>query len=264
MMPIEEVQFKHHNQKYHEILIGGPEKYDGFINPNSYWYWEHIYCMEHISNFFRRIPKSTFLTVGDGYCGREGSYIHRFGHIVHSSDWEPCLISVAKDRGLVDGYSCQNMYDLKFPDGHFNYSFVKESLHHLSMPYKGLYELFRVADRGTVIIEPNGDNEPRYKFSGFEEIGNFMYPFSSHELIKTGLAYGFKYFVITYSIVFFSYHDEENIRQGKIEDEKQRLILFDKSFKDISHKPLLIVFFLRNKEDMDLFEDSDKFRKVTI
>jgi hypothetical protein len=88
--------------------------------------------------------------------------------------------------------------------------------------------------------------------------------FSSHESIKAGIAYGFKYFVVTYSIVFFTCHILDNIMKGKVEEEKQRLIQYDKSFKDISHKPLIIIFFLRNKEDLDIFQDHNKFRKITI
>lgn len=263
MMPIETKQLIHHQEFYKGILEGGEAKYDGFINPQSYWYWEHTYCMEHISDFFERIPKSRFLTVGDGYCGREGTFIHKFGHFVHASDYAPCLLNVSKERGLIDEYSEQDMNHLTFEDGSFDYVFVKESLHHLPMPYKGLYEMFRVSKRGVIMIEPNGDMEIPYKYAGFELIGNFTYCFSSHELVKAGIAYGFQYFGITYSIVFVEYHNMDNINNGRIEQEKQRLIAYDRGFVHISHKPLLIVFFLRNREDFDLFI-YDKYLRVLV
>jgi ubiquinone/menaquinone biosynthesis C-methylase UbiE len=263
-MPVEVQQREHHHKEYRKYLDGGLEKYDGFINPQSFWHWEHVYCLQHIQEFFQKIPKSRFLTVGDGYCGREGAFIHQFGHFVHASDWEPCLLQIGKEKGLIDEYSEQNITDLKFPDESFDFVFTKESLHHLSMPYQGLYEMFRVSKRGVILIEPNGDNETRYKFPGFESVGNFMHSFSSHELIKAGIAYGFKYFMATYSIVFYTYHNLDNINNGRIEEEKQRLIQYDKSFVDISHKPLVIVFFLRNREDWEIFQDDKKFKRVCI
>jgi SAM-dependent methyltransferase len=150
-------QIEHHHNHYLEILNNGPTRYDGFINSNSIWYWMHVYCLESIKEFFEKIPLSYFLTAGDGYCGREASYIKQFGHRVHASDIETCLIEIAKNKNLIDEYSKQDMHQLKFEDNCFDYSLVKESLHHLSKPYQGLYELFRVSKNGVILIEPNGD-----------------------------------------------------------------------------------------------------------
>jgi ubiquinone/menaquinone biosynthesis C-methylase UbiE len=166
MLPVEQNQFNHYQKAYKEILDKGLEGYDGFINPNSFWYFEHVYCLEHIQEFFQKISKSRFLTVGDGYCGREGAFIKRFGHFIHASDWETCLLNIGKEKNLIDEISTQNIYNLQFDDGSFDYVFTKESLHHLAMPYKGLYEMFRVSSKGVIIIEPNGDNESKYKKPG--------------------------------------------------------------------------------------------------
>ncbi len=255
-------QKDHHQQHYQKILESGD--IDGFINPESFWYFTHIHCLQHIQDFFEKIPKSEFLTVGDGYCGREGGFIKRFGHYVHASDIQPCLIEIAKSKGLVDEYSSRDMNDLGFPDESFDFVLCKESLHHLSKMYNGLYEMLRVAKKGVILIEPNEDGGyKQYHYNQFEEVGNYMCSFSSHELIKVGIAYGYKYFMVTYSIVFYSFLNWDNVKAGRFEEEKERLIQFDKGFNNISDKPLLIIFFLRDDEYLNLFQDS-KYKKISI
>lgn len=256
-------QKEHHQKFYQDVLDRGVAGYDGFINPESVWHWMHTYCLDWINPFFKGIPKATFLTVGDGYCGREAGYIKRYGHYVHASDYAPCLTKLAKEMNLIDACSVQDLNGLGFQDRSFDFVLAKETLHHMSNPYTGLYEMLRVADRGVIIIEPNGDNEPRYGCDTFEPTGNFLFSFSSHELTKLGTAYGYNYFVITYSIVFYGPHDEEAIKAGRIEEEKRRLIAIDNNTK-LTNKPLLIFFFLRNKEDYDVFNDPSKFIKVEI
>jgi SAM-dependent methyltransferase len=261
--PIEEKQKIHHEKFYHDILNRGEGAYDGFINPQSVWHWMHVYCMDWVKEFFQGIPKSTFLTVGDGYCGREAGYIKKYGHYVHASDYETCLIEVAKSKGLVDDFSKQDLNELEFEDQAFDYVFTKETLHHLPNPYAGLYEMFRVAERGVILIEPNGDCAAKYQCDTFEPTGNFLFMFSSDELMKVGAAYGFKYFVFTYSIVFYGPHNEAAIKEDRVEEEKGRLIAMDNGTKLI-HKPLLIFFFLRNREDYNVFNTPNKFTKVEI
>jgi ubiquinone/menaquinone biosynthesis C-methylase UbiE len=247
-------QTEHHNKHYQNILKGGYGNYDGFINPNSIWYWMHTYCLEQLGYFFSKIPASYFLTVGDGYCGREAGFVKRYGHKVHASDMETCLIEVAKDWGVIDECSQQDMNKLSFADDTFDYALVKESLHHLSKPYQGLYEMMRVSKKGIILIEPNGDNERKYAFSSFEETGNYCFAFSSHELIKVGLSMGCRYYLVTYSIQFFGQHNDANIAAGKVEEEKSRLKELDSKLP-LPHKPLLICIFLKNKEDYDRLKD---------
>jgi len=44
---------------------------------------------------------------------------------------------------------------LAFKDNSFDYAYIAASLHHLTEPAKGLYELLRVAKEGIIVIEPN-------------------------------------------------------------------------------------------------------------
>lgn len=260
MNKLDQNQKNYHHNHYLDILNGGVERYDGFINPNSIWYWMHTFCLENIQEFFEKISKSYFLTVGDGYCGREAGYVKKFGHVVHSSDVETCLIKLAKEKDIIDEYSEQDMNNLSFDNNFFDYSLVKESLHHLSKPYQGLYELFRVSKKGVILIEPNGDLDKDYSTRDFEPSGNYSYAFTTNELIKVGLSYGYKYFITTYGSMFYGQHNIENINNNKIEEEKNRLIEIDKLS---TNKPLLIVIFLKDKDIFDSISN-EKFKKIEI
>jgi len=260
MNPIEKKQKEHHEIFFHDVLNRGPDAYDGFINPESIWYWMHIRCLEHIKDFFKGIKTSSFLTVGDGYCGREAGYIKRFGHWVHASDWEPCLLEMAKSKGLVDDCSKQDVNELEFDDEAFDYVLTKETLHHLTTPYRGLCEMLRVAKKGIILIEPNGDNGQKYNCETFEPTGNFLFMFSSNELMKIGAAYGYKFFAFTYSMVFYGFHDQKAIQSGRVEEEKKRLLAVEEQMV-FDYRPLLVFFFLRSKEDSNLLTDPKFIRK---
>ena len=102
----------------------------------------------------------------------------------------------------------QNMENLKYTKNSFDYSVVHASLHHMSKPYKGLYEMFRVSKRGMLVIESHDNFIMRllikmnltedYENSSIEYTGskinkggvdgtnipNYVYRFSESEFIK--------------------------------------------------------------------------------
>ena len=263
MNKIDSDQKKYFIKTFQEILDGGIEKYDGFINPDSIYHFFHVYCLNHIKDFFQNIPPSTFLTLGDSYCGREAAHIKRINpaHHVHASDWQPCLIQLAKDKGLVDEFSEQDMNNLKFEDNSFDFVFTKESLHHLSKPYAGIYEMLRVAKKGVILIEPSGENEGKLRFSGVEPVGNYVFGFTAHELVKVGLSYGIRHFAFTYSVVHYTLRNEDNIKNGRIQEEKERLIKLDESVP-WGDKSLIVFFFLKDKDVYDSINDIVKYKKI--
>ena len=212
-------------QSYRDILGRGPSAYDGLINADSIWYWMHTLCLEDWDPFLKSIPASSFLTVGDGYCGREAIYLSRCGHHVHASDLETCLIEVAHGLKLFNEYSRQDMTQLSFADGAFDYVLVKESLHHLSQPYKGIYEMLRVARKGVFVIEPNGDAAwGQSGLGAYEPNGAYVYPFSSRELIRVGMALNVEDFMWGYSDMPYGRHDMAQIDAGRIAEEKIRIL----------------------------------------
>jgi len=102
----------------------------------------------------------------------------------------------------------QNMENLKYPENSFDYSVVHASLHHMSKPYKGLYEMFRVSKKGMLVIESHDNFIMRllikmnltedYEYSSIKYTGskinkggvdgtnipNYVYRFSESEFIK--------------------------------------------------------------------------------
>lgn len=254
---IDKTQKDWHTKWYRDLLSEGIEKYGGHMDPDDMGYWSQIYCLYSISDFFINIPKSTFLTVGDGYCGREGGLVHRFGHFVHASDWEPCLIEVAKDRGLVDECSKQDLNQLTFEDDSFDFVLGKETLHHMSMPYKGLYEMLRVAKKGVILLEPSGEIVPKNKHNDFEPTGNYVFTFTAHELLHVGLAYGLRSFVYTYSTVFYGPFTSNS------QEERHRLIAID-SVKKLEDKNIIIFFFLKDENIFNTIHEGNKYKKIKV
>lgn len=102
----------------------------------------------------------------------------------------------------------QNMENLKYSDNSFDYSVVHASLHHMSKPYKGLYEMYRVSKKGILVIESHDNfimklliklrltedfenSSTKYKGlkinkSGVDgtNIPNYVYRFSENEFTK--------------------------------------------------------------------------------
>jgi ubiquinone/menaquinone biosynthesis C-methylase UbiE len=79
---------------------------------------------------------------------------------------------------------------LPFNDNTFDYSFIAHSLHHLSKPMLGLYDLLRVSKSGVIVIEPNDSILTRIATSlslahEIEEVGNYVYRFSKRDVVKT-------------------------------------------------------------------------------
>jgi len=96
---------------------------------------------------------------------------------------------------------------LPFDDNSFDYSFVAESLHHLSKPTLGLYELLRVAKYGVIVIEPNDSILTRIATSlglahRVEELGNYVFRFSKKDVVKIASSLFYDYSVTR----FFSIH----------------------------------------------------------
>jgi len=102
----------------------------------------------------------------------------------------------------------QNMENLKYPNNSFDYSVVHASLHHMSKPYLGLYEMYRVSRKGILVIESHDNlimklliklhltenfENSSTKYRGLKinkngvdgtSIPNYIYRFTENELIK--------------------------------------------------------------------------------
>jgi SAM-dependent methyltransferase len=104
-------------------------------------------------------------------------------------------------------WSRQDIEDLDFEDGSFDYCVVHSGLHHCRSPHKGLLELYRVAKKGVIAFEPLDNRVTRlgarlgfgqeyeiaavagngFEFGGVRNtpIPNYVYRFTEREVVKT-------------------------------------------------------------------------------
>jgi SAM-dependent methyltransferase len=190
-----------------------------WLDENSVDYYRHTRSFE----FARLIASQNensypsevkWLTVGDGRLGLDSARIKKAGFInVYPTDLSPFLLKKGKDWGVIDEYGIENAEKLSFADDAFDWSFCKETLHHLPRPYQAIYELLRVSSLGIVIIEPNdchfklntgltkrlpnvllrmikkmGFTRPLKENPVWENSGNYVYSFNKRDLLK--IAYG--------------------------------------------------------------------------
>ncbi len=79
--------------------------------------------------------------------------------------------------------------NLSFSDDTFDYTYVKEALHHLPRPILGLYELLRVGKNGVIVMEPNDSFITRIATrlglaQKIEGEGNYVYRISKRDVEK--------------------------------------------------------------------------------
>ena len=97
--------------------------------------------------------RSTWLTVGD-YNGLEANFLYEKGLQVTGSDISDVYLKEAKNQGLIEDYSKQNVESLSYLDESFDYVMCREAFHHFPRAYLGLYEMMRVAKSAAIIVEP--------------------------------------------------------------------------------------------------------------
>jgi SAM-dependent methyltransferase len=104
-------------------------------------------------------------------------------------------------------WSMQDVEDLRFEDGTFDFVVVHQGLHHCYSPHRGLLEMYRVARRGVLAFEPRDTrlvrlgvllgfgqeyevaavaaNEMQFGGVGNSAIPNFVYRWTEREIEKT-------------------------------------------------------------------------------
>jgi ubiquinone/menaquinone biosynthesis C-methylase UbiE len=164
--------------------------------------WRHARMRSTVKPIILADADATWLTIGDGRYGTDAHQLHEFGaRSVHATDISDLLLKEGFNRGFITSYSEENAESLSFPDGSFDYVFCKESFHHFPRPYAALYEMFRVARKGVILIEPRDQLIDRGVFHFirnllmllarrkldrhlFESVGNYVYSISERELDK--------------------------------------------------------------------------------
>jgi ubiquinone/menaquinone biosynthesis C-methylase UbiE len=167
--------------------------YDSWWKPGTVNYWRHTQLLSPVLKVLSGLKNNTWLTVGDG-AGMDAWRLLEAGFSeVLATDLDDSVLKRTKESGYITSYKIENAEALSFADNSFDFILCKEALHHMSRPYAAMYEFFRVARYGVVIIEPQDPwmdwpcrtdaTQPHY-----ESVGNYVYQFSNRDLEK--IAYG--------------------------------------------------------------------------
>ena len=188
----------------HEQELGLPSCYAA---PDSIDAWRHQRMQDTVLPLLQAYSGSTWLTLGDGTYGSDAHYLLRHGADATASSLTDATLKIARERGYINNYRVENAEALTVKDDSFDFVMCKESYHHFPRPPIAFYEMWRVARKAIVLIEPVEDR-PRILDSfkwfvkkllrgdstdQFEPTGNFLYRVSTREIEKMAAALYGKY-----------------------------------------------------------------------
>jgi ubiquinone/menaquinone biosynthesis C-methylase UbiE len=121
--------------------------------------------------------------------GDEADFLQRRGATVTVTDLSGTAIEAARIRNPALRCLRADAESLAFPAGSFDWAIVRDGLHHLARPIKGLYELERVSREGFAILESHDSLAVRLLVNlGFgdkwDPAGGYVYRFSRREVTK--------------------------------------------------------------------------------
>lgn len=220
---------------------------DAWREKNTLDYWRHERLRNSVKPIIEENYNATWLTVGDGRYGTDANHLLNMGaKNVHCSDISDCLLKIGASIGFINEYSTQNAEALSFKNDDFDYVLCKDAFHHFPRPYLALNEMFRVARKAVILIEPRDHKIDKAFFSlvyngirillkrgtnehGFEEIGNYVYSTSERELEKFLL--GQHYRLIAYNPVNDAYQEGIEFINADEKNVRNRIITIKIKFK---------------------------------
>jgi len=121
--------------------------------------------------------------------GEEADFLQRQGAYVTMTDLSAVGVEAARVRNPALRCLCMDAESLAFPDASFDWAVVRDGLHHLARPVKGLYELERVSSEGFAILEGQDSWLVRLLVrlglgENRDPAGGYVYRFSRRELYK--------------------------------------------------------------------------------
>jgi ubiquinone/menaquinone biosynthesis C-methylase UbiE len=164
--------------------------------------WRHHRMHDTVLPLLNAYPGSTWLTLGDGTYGSDAHYLQSYGADATASSITDTTLERACQRGYIKKYRVENAEALSIGDDAFEFIMCKESYHHFPRPPVAFYEMWRVAKRAVVLIEPI-ENRRRaldsFKWlvkkllrgdatDQFEPTGNFLYRVNVREIEKMATA----------------------------------------------------------------------------
>ena len=199
------MKYDRHDEHWEKILEDSSESstvaktwFDkSTLDYRRYFNMVHPICPLVVTN-----PDNTWLTVGDGRYGNDAKNLLEMGaKSVHATDISDKLLVEGAKMNVIQSFSQENAEALSFDNDSYDYVFCKEAFHHFPRPFIALDEMFRVARKGVVLIEPrdmNIDRAPfffgeqlirlvsgkKFRKHAFETVGNYLYYLSEKELEK--------------------------------------------------------------------------------
>ena len=121
--------------------------------------------------------------------GEEADFLARKGACVTVTDLSAAAVEAARLRNPALRCLIMDAESLTFADRSFDWAIVREGLHHLARPLKGLYELERVSREGFAILEGQDSLAVRLLVKlGFADTrdpaGGYIYRFTRREVGK--------------------------------------------------------------------------------
>jgi ubiquinone/menaquinone biosynthesis C-methylase UbiE len=121
--------------------------------------------------------------------GDEADFLRCQGALVTMTDLSTVAVETARIRNPAIRSVKMDSETLAFADGSFDWAIVRDGLHHLARPLKGLYEVERVSREGFAILEGQDSWVVRLLVKlGFGEnwdpAGGYTYRFTRRELQK--------------------------------------------------------------------------------
>ncbi len=205
-----EKSYRKHSVHYDDYAEGGPcsENARKWFLEDTVNFWRHMRMHRLLDPLLETNENALWLTVGDGRYGMEAHFILEHGSRAVATDISDTLLKEGARAGYITEYSRQNAEALTYEDKEFDFVLCKESLHHFPRPFRALYEMIRVSNKGVVLIEPTDSKigatlrrkifralvDSARKLTGssgghqlFEETGNYVYCISRLEMEKVGL-----------------------------------------------------------------------------
>lgn len=177
--------------------------------------------------------RKTWLTVGD-YNGFEANYLLEKGQQVTASDISDAMLHEAKAEGLIKDFSKQNVEQLTFEDGTFDYVMCKEAFHHFPRAYLGLYEMIRVSRIAVIMLTEPIDMLSKISVLMFiknvfdkinpllinrlwknrfswETVGNYVFKISEREIEKVAMGIGLPFIAFKHYTNYASHQQVDGL-----------------------------------------------------
>ena len=180
---------KRRQVEYHErehYRAGRPRQAD---DSNAAIAWINGYRIRKMTEMMGASVKGKTILSVCGGDGEEADFLQRQGARVTMIDLSPAGVQAAQNRNPALRCLCMDAEALAFSDASFDWTIVREGLHHLARPLQGLYEMERVAREGFAFMEGQDSLAVRLLVSlGLGEVrdpaGGYVYRFSRREIHK--------------------------------------------------------------------------------